>query len=113
MAGARRTGQRRLGCWGGDFDLDVPDAIAGYAENQRFVGVYVLATVNDPSSDFPDKKAPVYLTLLAPYKDGLPYDYSQVRVFGWSAKRHRYETSYREHDLWGYLPAGDWEADFS
>jgi SH3-like domain-containing protein len=86
------------------FDLDVPDAIAGYAENQRFVGAYVLGTVNDPASDFPDKKAPVYLTLLAPYKDGLPYDYSQVRVFGWSTKHHRYETSYREHDLWGYLP---------
>ncbi len=101
-----RDGQGNVG-WvlGRRFDLDVPDAIAGYAENQRFVGVYVLATVNDPASDFPDKKAPVYLTLLAPYKDGLPYDYSQVRVFGWSAKRHRYETSYREHDLWGYLPA--------
>jgi hypothetical protein len=87
------------------FDLDVPDVIAGYAENQRFVGVYVLGTVTDQASDFPEKKAPVYLTLLAPYRDGLPYDYSQVRVFGWSVKHHRYETSYREHDLWGYLPA--------
>jgi SH3-like domain-containing protein len=100
-----RDGQGNVG-WvlGRRFDLDVPDAIAGYAENQRFVGVYVLATVTDPASDLPDKKAPVYLTLLAPYKDGLPYDYSQVRVFGWSTKHHRYETSYREHDLWGYLP---------
>jgi hypothetical protein len=86
------------------FDVEVPDGISGYAENQRFVAVYVLTTVTDPQSTLPGNKVPVYLALLAPYKDGLPYDYNQARVFGWSLRNHRYETSFREHGSWGYLP---------
>jgi len=86
------------------FDVDIPDAIAGYAENQRFVAVYVITKVTDPDSNLPDHQVPVYLALLAPYRDGLPYDYNQVRVFGWSLRNHRYETSFRDHGPWGYLP---------
>jgi hypothetical protein len=86
------------------FDVDVPDGISGYAENQRFVAVYVITSVTDPQSTLPGNKVPVYLALLAPYKDGLPYDYNQARVFGWSLRNHRYETSFREHGSWGYLP---------
>ena len=86
------------------FDVDVPDGISGYAENQRFVATYVLTTVTDPQSTLPGNKVPVYLALLAPYKDGLPYDYNQARVFGWSLRNHRYETSFRQHGSWGYLP---------
>ncbi len=85
-------------------DVDVPDAIAGYAEGQRIVAAYVLRKIDDPESDFPDKQAPEYVTVLSPYKDGLPYDFSQVRVFTWSVKKHRYETAFRQHDLQGYLP---------
>jgi SH3-like domain-containing protein len=85
-------------------DVDVPDAIAGYAEGQRIVAAYVLRTVDDPGSDFPDKQAPEYVTVLNPYEDGLPYDFSQVRVFTWSLKKHRYETAFRQRGLQGYLP---------
>jgi SH3-like domain-containing protein len=100
-----RDAQGRVG-WvlGRRFDVDVPDGISGYAENQRFVAVYVLTTVTDPQSSLPGNKVPVYLALLAPYKDGLPYDYNQARVFGWSLRNHRYETSFRQHGSWGYLP---------
>jgi len=47
---------------------------------------------------------PVYLTVLAPYKAGLPYDFDQVRVFTWSVKMHRYETAFRESHIEGFLP---------
>jgi hypothetical protein len=37
-------------------------------------------------------------------KDGMPFDYNQVRVFTWNVRKHRYETAYREHGLNGTLP---------
>lgn len=85
-------------------DVDVPDAIAGYAEGQRIVGAYLLNKVDDPESNFPDKQAPEYVTVLSPYKDGLPYDFDQVRIFTWNIRKHRYETAYRQRNLQGYLP---------
>ncbi len=85
-------------------DVDVPDTIAGYAEGQRIVGAYQLTTVNDQESKFPNGQAPEYVTVLSPYKDGLPYDFDQVRIFTWNTKKHRYETAYRQRNLQGYLP---------
>ncbi len=85
-------------------DEDVPDAIAGLAEGQKIVGAYVLKTVSDPDSSVPGGQVPEYITVLAPWKDGLPYDFDQVRVFTWNTKKHRYETAYRERNIAGYLP---------
>lgn len=85
-------------------DVDVPDAIAGYAEGQRIVGAYQLTTVNDPESKFPNGQAPEYVTVMSPYKDGLPYDFDQLRIFTWNVRKHRYETAYRQRNLQGYLP---------
>ena len=70
-------------------DVDVPDAIAGYSEGQRIVGAYVLSTVQDPDAGRPDPKIPIYVVVLNAYKDGLPYDFDQLRVFTWSLKKHR------------------------
>jgi hypothetical protein len=80
-------------------DLDVPLEIAQYAEGQRTVAFFVLNQVADG-----DKKVPQYLIVLTEPKDGLPFDFDQVRVFTWNVKRHRYETAYREHNLNGFLP---------
>jgi SH3-like domain-containing protein len=80
-------------------DLDVPLEIAQYAEGQRSVAFFVLDQVNDG-----DKKVSQYLVVLTQPKDGLPFDYDQIRVFTWNVKRHRYETAYREHGLNGFLP---------
>jgi len=87
-------------------DVDAPDSLTRYAEGQRIVGAYLLTTVYDADAgdDHPDKNIPIYVTVLAPYTAGLPYDFDQVRVFTWNTKMHRYETAYREKNIEGYLP---------
>lgn len=85
-------------------DMDVPDSIGGYSEGQKMVGAYVLTKVYDPESSAPGGQVPVYLAVLNPYQEGLPYDFNQFRVFTWNVKKHRYETAYRERGIEGYLP---------
>ena len=90
-------------------DVDAPDALTRYAEGQRIVGAYELAKVDDPDSGILSNgvavtSIPEYVTVLSPYKAGLPYDFDQVRVFTWNVKKHRYETAFREHNVAGYLP---------
>jgi len=80
-------------------DLDAPLEIAQYAEGQRITAFFALNQVTDG-----DKKVSQYLVLLTEPKDGMPFDYNQVRVFTWNVKRHRYETAYRERNLNGMLP---------
>jgi SH3-like domain-containing protein len=85
-------------------DVDVPDEIAGYSEGQKIVGAYALTRVYDAESSLPDKMVPEYVSVTNAYKDGLPYDFDQVRVFTWNTKKHRYETAYRQRNIEGYLP---------
>ena len=80
-------------------DVDIPIEIAQYSEGQRTVAAFVLDQVTDG-----DKKVPQYLVLFSENKDGMPFDYNQIRVFTWNVRRHRYETAYREHGLNGVLP---------
>jgi hypothetical protein len=87
-----------------DFEVDVPDDVAQYAESERMVGAYILRTVSDPGSGKPNGQVPEYLTMLTPYKQGLPFDFDQVRVFTWDTRRHRYGTAFREHDIVGFFP---------
>ena len=88
-------------------DVDAPIDVAQYAEGQRIVACFPLDEVTDG-----DKKVPEYLMLLTEPKDGMPYDYNQVRVFSWNVKRHRYETAYRERGLAGSLPVTISHEDF-
>ena len=90
-------------------NVSAPDTLERYAEGQRIVGAYLLDTVNDPDSGMIDNgqtvtSIPEYVTVLSPYKAGLPYDFDQVRVFTWNLKKHRYETAFREHNIEGFLP---------
>jgi uncharacterized protein YgiM (DUF1202 family) len=82
-------------------DLDIPLDVVQYAEGQRVQAAFVLNTVHDEEKG----TIPQYLVLLNENKDGIPYDFNQVRVFTWNLKRHRYETAYREHFIVGYFPA--------
>lgn len=89
-------------------DLDIPLDVAQYAEGQRIQAAFVLNTVQD------EEKGAVqqYLVLLNENKDGILYDFNQVRVFTWNLKRHRYETGYREHFIIGYFPVKVSTEDF-
>lgn len=95
-----RDGQQRVG-WilGRALYLDVPDEVAQYSEGQRIVGAFPLDEVEDQG-----KKIPEYLVLFTEPKDGMPYDFNQIRVFTWNTRKHRYETAYHEHNLAGFLP---------
>jgi len=80
-------------------DIDVPLDIAQYAEGQRIQAFFPLDEIQDG-----DKKVAEYLVLLSEPKDGMLFDFNQVRVFTWNVRRHRYETAYREHGLEGFFP---------
>jgi hypothetical protein len=100
-----RDGQGHTG-WllAGGVYVDLPDEIAIYSEGQRMLGAYVLNQVFDAEANTPNHQVTQYVAVLAPPKSGLPFDFDQVRVFCWSLKRHRYETSFRLRPIKGYLP---------
>jgi hypothetical protein len=95
-----RDTQQRVG-WvlGRALYLDVPDEVAQWAEGQRIVAAFPLDDVEDEG-----KKVSEYLVLLTEPKDGMPYDFNQIRIFTWNKRKHRYETAYRERNLAGTLP---------
>jgi hypothetical protein len=92
-------------------DLDVPLDVAQYAEGQRIMGYFVLNTVQE-TIDGQQKDEPQYLVLLNEPKDGLAWDYNQVRVFTRNRNKHRYETAYRERNMEGYFPVKTGHAVF-
>jgi SH3-like domain-containing protein len=101
-------------------DIDIPLEVAQYSEGQRIVADFVLNKVhdNDAPSSFDDpsqhapRDVPQFLVLYTEPKDGMPWDYDQIRVFTWNLKRHRYETAYRERKLFGLFPAKVGTEDF-
>lgn len=101
-----RDQQKHVG-WllGRMLDVDVPLEIAQYAEGQRIVASFVLSEVTVPDADSPgnQKKIPQFAVLMTEPKDGLPFDFNQLRVFTWNTKRSRYETAFRDR-FEGELP---------
>ncbi|MGB7554236.1 MAG: SH3 domain-containing protein [Candidatus Korobacteraceae bacterium] len=94
-------------------DLDIPLDVAQYAEGQRIMGYFVLNTVHEEDKDTKEvKQVPQYLVLLNEPKDGLPWDFNQIRIFTRNRAKHRYETAYRERNLEGYFPVKTSHQDF-
>jgi SH3-like domain-containing protein len=88
-------------------DLDIPLDVAQYSEGQRIIAYFVLNKVDEDG-----KQIPQYLVAFNEPKDGLPWDFNQIRVFTRNRAKHRYETAYRERNIQGYLPITTGHQDF-
>jgi uncharacterized protein YgiM (DUF1202 family) len=78
--------------------MSIPDEVAQYAEGKRISSYFDLGAVQD------EKKGTKHNWLWTTSSAVEPFDYDSWRVFLWNRRRHRYETSFRQHDLEGYFP---------
>jgi len=78
--------------------MAIPDEVAQYAEGHRIVAYFSLGQLADH-----DQRKDIWLwtTVASGIHD---YDFDSFRVFVWSFRHHRYETSHVERNLEGYLP---------
>jgi uncharacterized protein YgiM (DUF1202 family) len=106
-----RDANKRVG-WvlGRMLDVEIPLEIAQYAEGQRVVAAFVINEVTD-EVEGAEKKVPQYAVLMSEPKDGMPFDYNQLRVFTWNPKKDRYETAFRDR-FDGKLPFKITKEDF-
>ena len=79
--------------------MAIPDEVAQYAEGHRITSYFSLGEVRDGEQI---KHNWLWTTLSSRLQ---PYQFDSFRVFSWSLRRHRYETTYIERRLTGYLPA--------
>ncbi|HEY9141053.1 MAG TPA: hypothetical protein VIN93_09190 [Bryobacteraceae bacterium] len=78
--------------------MAIPDEVAQYAEGRRIVAYFSLGQIVDQ-----DLRKNIWLWVTA--TSGVhDYDFDSFRVFVWSLRHHRYETSHVERNLEGYLP---------
>ncbi len=78
--------------------MAIPDEVAQHAERAHISAYFKLGQTLDKG-----EVKPVWLwaTLIKP---GVPHEFDSMRIFVWSNRRHRYETSYIERNLKGWLP---------
>jgi len=79
--------------------MTIPDDVARYAEGHRITSWFDLGDVQDGEVV---KKHYLWTTIV---KGGEPYEFDGFRIFVYNARRHRYETGYREKNVRGYFPS--------
>lgn len=77
--------------------LDIPQGISQYADEYNIVAWFVLNTVQDGNSSVPQY-------LAADREGSVDFDFTHIRVFTWSVRRHRYVTSFVKSGLSGNFP---------
>jgi hypothetical protein len=78
--------------------MAIPDEVAQYAEGHRIVSYASLG-------QFAERDQRKDIWLWATVSSGIhDYDFDSFRVFVYSFRHHRYETSHVERNLEGYLP---------
>jgi uncharacterized protein YgiM (DUF1202 family) len=78
--------------------MAIPDEVAQYAEGKHITSYFDLGQVTD------EDKGVKHNWLWTTASSEEPYDFDGWRVFLWSRRHHRYETSYRQRDVEGYFP---------
>jgi hypothetical protein len=86
--------------------MGIPDEVAQYAEGHRIVSYFSLGETMDD-----DKKKAIWLWTTTTDSHA-PWDFDSFRVFVWSTRRHRYETSYIERNIHGFAPVLVREVDY-
>jgi len=81
--------------------LDLPDQVREGAEsaNMRVMGWFELNRVADDQGEHPQ-----YLVAGAHGPEGLPCDFTTLRVYTWNRRKSRYETAFIENNLCGTFP---------
>lgn len=77
--------------------MDVPDAVAQYAERARIAAFFKVGETLGKSG----VSHPAWLWATSSRTGA---DYDCLRLFTWNTRRERYETSYIERNLSGFLP---------
>lgn len=79
--------------------MAIPDEVAQYAEGKRITSYFNLGEVKDEETGAV-KHDWLWTTLSEP----AGFDFDGWRVFIWSRRHHRFETSYRQRNVEGYFP---------
>ena len=78
--------------------LDIPDEVAQYAERARIAACFRLGETRSGG-----REKAVWLWA-AQSQRMADFDFDSLRIFVWSTRRQRYETSFIERNLKGWLP---------
>ena len=78
--------------------LSIPDEVVQYAERARIVAYYELGKIREGNLE---KSECLWASQSSSARD---LEYDSLRIFTWSARRHRYETSWIEHGVQGAGP---------
>lgn len=78
----------------------IPDDVAQYAERARIVAYFDIGTVRDRQAGV-NKTVWLWAAQSAGARDR---EFDSLRIFNWSTRHHRYETSWIERGLWGAGP---------
>lgn len=78
--------------------MAIPDEVGQYAERARIAAYFPVGAVKTR-----DGEKPVWLWAAQSLRNA-SHDFDSLRIFVWSEKRNRWETSFIERGLKGYLP---------
>ncbi|HEV2617206.1 MAG TPA: SH3 domain-containing protein [Candidatus Acidoferrales bacterium] len=82
--------------------LDLPEPLPEYQSSEH-INIVAWFVINH-AVDSTGAAKPEYLVAGTRDGEGRPCDFTLIRVFTWSAHRHRYETAFMERGLCGSLP---------